>query len=92
MTILIPSSELLAGGTKMVQTYDEVFGAALALPPGMRAMLAEHLLQSLDGAEQAEIDAAWAAEAERRIEAVEQGQVTPIPGEQVLQALRSRPE
>ena len=53
-------------------------------------MLAEQLLKSLDAAEQAEIDAAWAEEAERRIQAIEQGQVVPISGEQVIQSLRSR--
>lgn len=74
----------------MVNTYDEIFGAALSLPPGLRAMLAEHLLKSLDSVQQAEIDAIWAEEAERRVQAVEQGQVMPIPGEQVFQELRSR--
>lgn len=59
----------------MVNTYDEIFGAALPLPPGLRAMLAEHLLKSLDSVEQAEIDAIWAEEAEKRVQAVEQGQV-----------------
>ncbi|MEA5550410.1 hypothetical protein VB713_05345 [Anabaena cylindrica UHCC 0172] len=29
-------------------TYDEIFGAVLTLPPLYRAMLAEHLLKSLD--------------------------------------------
>lgn len=74
----------------MVNTYDEIFGAALSLPPGLRAMLAEHLLKSLDSVQQAEIDAIWAEEAEKRVQAVEQGQVTLIPGEQVFQELRSR--
>jgi putative addiction module component (TIGR02574 family) len=74
----------------MVNTYDEIFGAALSLPPGLRAMLAEHLLKSLDSVQQAEIDASWAEEVEKRVEAVEQGQVTLIPGEQVFQELRSR--
>jgi putative addiction module component (TIGR02574 family) len=74
----------------MVNTYDEIFGAALSLPPGLRAMLAEHLLKSLDSVQQAEIDASWAEEVEKRVQAVEQGQVTLIPGEQVFQELRSR--
>lgn len=74
----------------MVNTYDEIFGAALSLPPGLRAMLAEHLLKSLDSIKQAEIDALWAEEAEKRVQAIEQGQVTLIPGEQVFRALRSR--
>jgi hypothetical protein len=33
-------------------TYDEIFGAVLTLPPLYRAMLAEHLLKSLDEKEQ----------------------------------------
>ena len=74
----------------MVNTYDEIFGAALSLPPGLRAMHAEHLLKSLDSIKQAEIDALWAEEAEKRVQAIEQGQVTLIPGEQVFRSLRSR--
>jgi putative addiction module component (TIGR02574 family) len=74
----------------MVNTYDEIFGAALSLPPGLRVMLAEHLLKSLDSVQQAELDAVWAEEAEKRVQAIEQGQVTLIPGEQVFQELRSR--
>lgn len=71
-------------------TYDEIFGAAISLPPGLRAMLAEHLIKSLDAANQAEIDALWGEEVEKRIQAIEQGVVVPIDGKQVLRQLRSR--
>lgn len=71
-------------------TYDEIFGVALALPPELRAMLAEHLLKSLDAEQQAEIDALWGQEAEKRVQSIEQGEVTPIPSEQVLRERRSR--
>jgi hypothetical protein len=64
----------------MVNTYDEIFDAALSLPPGLRAMLAEHLFKSLDAENQLEIDALWAEEAEKRFQAVEQGEVTLISG------------
>ncbi|MCC5599115.1 addiction module protein [Nostoc favosum] len=74
----------------MVNTYDEIFDAALSLPPGLRAMLAEHLFKSLDAENQLEIDPLWAEEAEKRFQAVEQGEVTLISGEQVLRELRSR--
>ncbi|BAY65251.1 hypothetical protein NIES22_53540 [Calothrix brevissima NIES-22] len=74
----------------MVNTYDDIFNTALSLPPGLRAMLAEHLFKSLDAENQAEIDAIWAQEAENRFQAVEQGEVNLIPGEQVLRELRSR--
>jgi putative addiction module component (TIGR02574 family) len=70
--------------------YDDIFGAALALPPGLRAMLAEHLLKSLDAQSQAEVDRLWAEEAEHRVQSLEGGTVTLIPGEQVLRQFRAR--
>lgn len=71
-------------------TYNKIFGAALALPPQLRATLAEELLRSLDAVQQAEIDAAWAEEAEQRVQEIEQGTVQLISGEQVMRELRSR--
>jgi putative addiction module component (TIGR02574 family) len=73
-----------------MNTYEEIISAALSLPPGARAMLAEHLLKSLDAEDQGRIDSLWAAEAERRIKEIEDGIVTPIPGDQVMRRLRSR--
>ncbi|HXG66825.1 MAG TPA: addiction module protein [Blastocatellia bacterium] len=74
----------------MASTYDEIMNAALSLPPGARAMLAEHLLESLDAPDQKEIDAIWAEQVEKRIQEVDEGKVEAIPGEQVLSDLRSR--
>ncbi|MBE9232929.1 addiction module protein [Cuspidothrix issatschenkoi LEGE 03284] len=74
----------------MVNTYDQVFNAALSLPPGLRAMLAEHLFKSLDTQNQLEIDTFWAELAEQRLASIEQGEVNLIPGEQVLRDLRNR--
>ena len=70
-------------------TYDEIFGAVLTLPPLYRAMLAEHLLNSLDEINP-EIETAWNREISNRIEAIDQGKVTLIPADQVLQQLRNR--
>jgi putative addiction module component (TIGR02574 family) len=53
-------------------------------------MLAEHLLDSLNGEDQKRIDALWGDEIERRIKEVDDGKVTPIPGDQVMERLRSR--
>ncbi len=53
-------------------------------------MLAEHLLRSLDAVEQAEVDELWQQKAEARIQAIDQGRVIPIDGQQVLRQLRSR--
>ena len=73
-----------------MNTFEEILSAALALPPGMRAMLADHLLASLDGEEQKRLDAIWAEEVERRIRDVDEGKVETIDGELVMQKLRSR--
>ena len=70
-------------------TYDEIFGAVLTLPPLYRAMLAEHLLNSLDAVDP-QIELAWGAEITNRIEAINTGKVTLIPADQVLQKLRNR--
>jgi putative addiction module component (TIGR02574 family) len=75
---------------KIMNTYDEIISAALSLPPGARAMLAGHLLESLDAEDQKTIDALWAEEAERRDKEIEDGIVTPIPGEEVMDRLRAR--
>lgn len=71
-------------------TYEEIMSAALALPPGARATLAEHLMESLDAEDQERIDSLWAEEAERRDKEIENGTVTAIPGEEVMKRLRSR--
>lgn len=74
-----------------MSTYEEIKNAALALPPEAREMLAEHLMASLiSPEEQAEIDAYWVKEADRRYKEIEDGIVTPIPGEEVMGRLRSR--
>ncbi len=73
-----------------MSTYEEIISAALSLPPGTRAMLAEQLLESLDPEDQKRIDALWAEEAERRDQEIEDGVVTPIPGEEVMNRLRTR--
>lgn len=73
-----------------MSTCEEIISAALALPPAVRAMLAEHLMESLDAEDQQRIDAVWAQEAERRDQEIEDGTVAPIAGEEVMDKLRSR--
>ncbi len=46
-------------------------------------MLADRILQSLDGPDQKRIDALWAEEAERRLRELEEGKVEAIDGELV---------
>ncbi len=74
----------------MLSTFEEILSAALALPPVQRAMLADHLLESLATAEQKRIDALWAEEAEKRMREIDEGKVDAIDGALVMQRLRSR--
>ncbi|MDQ3009889.1 MAG: addiction module protein [Acidobacteriota bacterium] len=74
----------------MSNSYEEIIGAALSLPPGARAMLAEHLLESLDAPNQNEIDTLWATEVESRSKDVIEGRVTTIPSQEVFRELRAR--
>jgi len=64
--------------------------AALALPPNERVMLAEQLMETLDAEAQERIEALWAEVAERRDKEIEDGIVKPIPGEEVMNRMRSR--
>ena len=75
---------------KKIDTFEEIMRSALALPAGARAVLADHLLESLDGPDQKEIDAAWAEEIERRIREIDEGRVKLIPGDEGLAELRSQ--
>jgi putative addiction module component (TIGR02574 family) len=70
-------------------TYDEIFGAVLTLPPLYRAMLAEHLLQSLDEINP-EVETVWETEIANRIQAIDKDQVALISADEVLQRLRNR--
>ena len=47
-----------------MQSFEELLTVALTLSPNERAMLADHLLTSLDAPNQKEIDEAWAEEVE----------------------------
>jgi putative addiction module component (TIGR02574 family) len=70
--------------------FEEILRAALLLSPNERAMLADHLLASLDSPNQKEIDAAWAEEAERRMREIDEGKAELIDGDTVMRELRTR--
>jgi putative addiction module component (TIGR02574 family) len=71
----------------MINTFDEIIRAALALPPNSRVILVEQLLSSLD---ESAVDIAWAEVVEHRIQEIQQGKVECISSDQVLQELRNR--
>jgi putative addiction module component (TIGR02574 family) len=57
----------------MPKAVRDVLADALRLEPDSRAEVAEELLASLDGPADADAEAAWDAEIERRIAAIESG-------------------
>ena len=75
----------IVSDTKIVATL-------LGLPAKQRAEIAGILLRSLDGEEGADegVDAAWAAEIERRVEEIRRGVVKTTPAEQVMKRLRAK--
>ena len=60
-----------------------MFADALRLDPDTRAELAAELLASLDGPADPDAEAAWAAEIDRRVEAIEAGSLRLEPWAQV---------
>ena len=54
-----------------------------------RAALAKWIVESLDELSEAEIEALWAEEAERRLDELEQGLVSEIPAEEALRRARA---
>jgi putative addiction module component (TIGR02574 family) len=74
----------------VAKEQDDVIRAALSLPEEVRAALAEQLLESLDSADQREIDARWAKEAEDRIDAYDRGEIASFPIDEVFSSLRFR--
>ena len=74
----------------MAQVGD-VLGEALKLPAEERAALAGHLIASLEDAEPAEeAERAWADEIQRRVAALDAGNVELVPWEQVRARISAR--
>lgn len=67
----------------MTDSTNAVIDQALKLTARERAAVAERLLMSLDVPDP-EIDAAWAREADARVEAHDRGEIGSIPAEDVF--------
>jgi putative addiction module component (TIGR02574 family) len=63
---------------------------ALQLPAEERLALASELLESIEGPENSEWSAAWAAELDRRVRDLENGSAKTIPWEQVKAEIQAR--
>ena len=67
-------------------SIQEIESQALRLPPSQRALLAQHLIASLD--EEDEIERVWADEAAHRSDALASGEITAVPAADVLAEAR----
>ncbi|SMP74254.1 addiction module protein [Desulfonatronum lacustre] len=67
-----------------------VLEKAVGLPPIERAELVEGILASFDFPARADIDAAWAREAEDRIDAYERGDIAAIPASLVFDRVEKK--
>ena len=63
---------------------------ALHLPVGDRAKLARRLLESLDEISEADSEAIWFTEAERRAREIDEGKVELVPAEELERRVQAR--
>jgi putative addiction module component (TIGR02574 family) len=73
----------------MSDTASELAVLGKRLPPAERERLVDELLVSLNEPAAAELDAAWAAEIERRLGAYDRGEVHAISAEEVFAKARA---
>ena len=64
--------------------------SALALPEADRAKIAASLIHSLDTETDDDVDAAWAAEIQRRIDSIDNGKAKLVPWDDVMREMRDR--
>jgi putative addiction module component (TIGR02574 family) len=64
-------------------TLETLYQAAMTLPEGDRAALAERLLDSLTTAMPSQLHPAWREEVSRRAAEIDAGEIKPIPWEEV---------
>jgi putative addiction module component (TIGR02574 family) len=74
----------------MNRSAAEILEDVRRLPPGEFEWLIGELLQAGDGSSEAEIEASWKAEAERRVAEVEAGTAVTYSWEEVEAPLRAR--
>ncbi len=74
----------------MARTIRDLYREASELSEGERAELAGLLLESLESEPEADVEAAWAEEIERRVREIDSGEVKTIPWEEVRAHIRAR--
>ena len=76
----------------MSSKIQELENELLSLPPQERAIIAEHIIRSLDDEEDTEVEQLWIAEAERRYKEYKEGKVKARPASLVFKEARSKLE
>ena len=74
----------------MTTATEHVLAEALGLPPIERAELVEGILSSFDFPSRAACDAAWAQEAEERIDAYDRGDIAATPAAMVFEKIEKK--
>jgi putative addiction module component (TIGR02574 family) len=74
----------------MPRDFKDVFRDAADLSEQERATLAGLLIESLDGEPDADVEAAWAAEIQRRVAELDAGTAKTVPWDEVRQRLLDR--
>lgn len=70
--------------------FERIREEALRLTRRQRLQLAQELQASVMTAQERQVEQAWIAEAQRRMQAFEDGTAELIPGDQVLRELRAK--
>jgi putative addiction module component (TIGR02574 family) len=76
----------------MGELSEKVTKDALSLPVDLRLELGELLLKSLNVSTKSEIDAAWAKEAEHRMDQIDKGAVKTFSAKEVFERIRQELE
>ncbi len=86
---LLDTPAQVANVKAMPPNLKDLAAQALDLPADDRAALADLLVTSLDSADLAGLERAWADEAHRRSFEVRSGKVTAIPADEALKQVRA---
>jgi len=74
----------------MAKLAENIIKAAVKLPQKDRLRVVERLLNTLEPEAEQDVDAAWAAEIERRSREIKAGTVRPLPWRQVKSRARKQ--
>lgn len=72
----------------MSERYEHVVATAMKLPQEERVRLAEELIASLDDEIDADVEALWLAEAERRLAELRTGAAQSVPADEAFARAR----